>query len=85
MTNKQYKTLGCQSLATLYFNNGASLMEKANAIANTDKAKFAAEKVRAAAEFKKALDNAMQAKSLDPANTEVTGLIKQIQDAMKQE
>ncbi|MGL5681758.1 MAG: tetratricopeptide repeat protein [Marinifilaceae bacterium] len=84
MANKQYKTLGYQSLATLYFNNGASIMEKANPIANTDKAKFDAEKARATAEFNKAKENAMQAKSLDPANTEITALVKQIEDAMKQ-
>lgn len=83
LTNKSFKVQGYVSLAGLYFNNGAKILADANPIANTDKAKFEAEKAKAVADFKKAKDYATQAQALEPANQDVKDLLKQIADATK--
>lgn len=82
LTTKSFKTQGFTSLAGLYFNNGAKILQDANPIANTDKAKFEAEKAKALADFKKAKDYLLQAQSLEPANQDVKDLMKQVNDAI---
>lgn len=82
LTNKSFKVQGLVSLAGLYFNNGAKILQDANPIANTDKAKFEAEKAKAVAGFKKAKDYLVQAQSLDAANQDVKDLMKQVSDAL---
>lgn len=83
LTNKSFKVQGFVSLATLYFNNGAKILQDATPIANSDKAKYDAEKAKATADFKKAKDYITQAQSLDPANPDVKELMTQISAAMK--
>lgn len=83
LTNKDLKTKAYSALASLYFNDGASILQKANPIANTDKEKYAAEKAKAADAFKKALDYVSQAQTLAPEDTEVKKLMSNIKDAMK--
>ncbi len=83
LTNKSFKSQGYLSLAALYFNNGAKILQDATPLANTDKAKYEAEKAKAMNDFKKAKDNATQAQGLDPASQDVKDLLKQITDAMK--
>lgn len=83
LTNKSFKVQGFASLASLYFNNGAKILQDATPIANTDKAKYDAEKAKATADFKKAKDYATQAQALEPANQDVIDLMKQINTAMK--
>lgn len=80
--SKNYKSQGYMSLGALYFNNGAKIIADANPIANTDKPKFEAEKAKAVADFKKAKDYLFQAQSLDPANTDVKDLMKQVNEAL---
>lgn len=82
LTNKGFKTQGYMSLAGLFFNNGAKILQDANPIANTDKTKFEAEKNKAVADFKKAKDYLIQAQSLEPANQDVKDLLKQVNDAL---
>lgn len=83
LTNKSFKTQGYTSLAALYFNNGAKILQDATPIANTDKAKYDAEKAKAMADFKKAKDYLVQAQSLEPANQDVKDLMGQVNAAMK--
>lgn len=83
LSNKSFKVQGLVSLATLYFNAGAKILQDAAPIANTDKAKYEAEKVKAAAAFKKAKDRLAEAQSLEPANQNVKDLVKQVNSAMK--
>ncbi|MDE7074934.1 MAG: hypothetical protein K2O69_07825 [Odoribacter sp.] len=83
LTNKSFKVQGLQSLATLYFNNGAKILQDATPIANTDKAKYDAEKAKAVAAFKKAKDCLTQAQSLEPANEDVKNLMTQVNANLK--
>lgn len=83
LTNKSFKTQGYMSLATLFFNNGAKIVQDATPYANSDKAKYDAEKAKAMVDFKKAKDYLVQAQSLEPANQEVKDLLKQVNAAMK--
>ena len=57
-------------------------MQAANPIANSDKPKFEAEKAKATADFKKAKEFLVQAQSLDAANQDVAGLMKQVNEAL---
>lgn len=82
LSNKGFKVQGFVSLAGLFFNNGAKILQDANPIANTDKEKFEAEKAKAMADFKKAKDYLVQAQSLDAANQDVKDLMKQVNEVM---
>lgn len=67
----------------LFFNNGAKILQDATPIANTDKAKYDAEKAKAMADFKKAKDYLTKAQSLEPANQDVKDLMKQLRSKSK--
>ena len=83
LTNVDLKSKAFMALASLYFNNGAAILQKASPIANTEKEKYASEKEKALGNFKKALDYVSQALKLSPESTDVKDLAKQIKDAMK--
>ncbi len=83
LTNKDLKTKAYMALGSLYFNNGASILQKATPYANTEKERYAGEKAKADADFKKALGYVEQAKALDPQNADVAELMKQIKAAIK--
>lgn len=83
LSNKSFRTQGLVSLAGLYFNNGAKILQDATPIANTDKAKYDAEKAKAMTDFKKAKDYLVQAQSLEPANEDVKQLMGQVNAALK--
>ncbi len=83
LTTKSFKTQGLVSLAGLFFNNGAKILQDANPIANTDKEKYESEKAKAMTDFKKAKEYLVQAQSLEPDNQDVKDLMKQLNDAMK--
>jgi pilus assembly protein Flp/PilA len=46
LNNKSFKVQGFLSLGTLYFNNGAQILQEVNQFANTDKAKYEAGKAK---------------------------------------
>lgn len=83
MSNKSFKVQGYASLAGLFFNNGAKILQDATPIANTDKAKYDAEKAKAVADFKKAKGYLVQAQGIEPANQDVKDLMKQVDTALK--
>lgn len=83
LTNKSFKVQGFVSLAGLFFNNGAKILQDATPVANTDKAKYDSERARAMSDFKKAKDYILQAQGLEPANADVKELMGQILAAMK--
>ncbi|GHV64343.1 hypothetical protein FACS1894199_02370 [Bacteroidia bacterium] len=71
------------ALASLYFNAGVTILQKATPIANTNKELYESEKEKAKTEMKKALDYANKAKELDATNKEAKDLVAQIQKALK--
>lgn len=83
VTNKGLQTRGYLSLGALYFNSGATILQKATPIANSDKEKYEAEKVKATADFQKAQDYLTKAKAIAPDNKDVTELLAQVKGAMK--
>ncbi|MCQ4874906.1 MULTISPECIES: hypothetical protein [Odoribacteraceae] len=82
VSNKQLKARGLLSLGTLYFNNGASILQKATPFANSEKEKYEAEKAKALADFKKAQDYLNQAATVEPANESVKETLKQVKEAI---
>ena len=82
VSNKQLKARGLLSLGTLYFNNGASILQKATPFATTEKEKYEAEKVKALADFRKAQDYLKQAAAVEPTNEAVKETQKQVADAI---
>ena len=86
MPNKGYKVQGLQSLGALYFNEGASILEKAAPLATSTKPserqKYEQEKERALGEFKKAQGYLVEATGADPTNEDVKATLKQVQEAI---
>ena len=82
VSNKQLKARGLLSLGTLYFNNGASILQKATPYATSEKEKYEAEKAKALADFKKAQDYLKQAATVEPTNEAVKETQKQVADAI---
>lgn len=83
LSNPDLKVKAYLALGSLYFNKGASILQKATPYANSDKEKYAAEKVKAVDSFKTADGYVAQAKALAPENEEVKELADQIKAAMK--
>ena len=86
MPNNGYKVQGLQSLGALYFNDGASILEKAAPLATSTKPserqKYEQEKERALGEFKKAQTFLVEATGADPTNEDVKTMLKQVQEAI---
>lgn len=72
------KTDAIVSLGSLYFGKGATIQAKANPLANTEKAKFAAEIAKAKSYYKKAVAQYEKAKTLAPAREDVDSLLKEV-------
>ena len=79
VTSKKWKTDALYSLGVLFYNNGADVLRKATPLASSNKEKYASEKAKADAAFKKAVDYLGEAVTLSPNRTE----IKQMQDQVK--
>ena len=56
VTSKKWKTDALYSLGVLFYNNGADVLRKATPLARSNKEKYASEKAKADAAFKKAVD-----------------------------
>lgn len=78
LTTKSFKVQGFLSLAGLYFNDGAQILQEVTPVANTDKAKYDAGKAQAKELFQKAKGYATEAQSLEPANEDVKAIMTQI-------
>lgn len=83
LKNKALKTKAYTALGSLHFNNGASILQKATPIANSDKEKYEVEKANALEEFNEALKQANQALAVSPEDADVKQLIADIKNAMK--
>lgn len=66
--NAKYKGNALYSAGILFYNNGAKTLQAATPIATTDPDKYAAEKTKADADFKKAKDYLEQALAADATN-----------------
>ena len=82
LSSKKWKTDALYSLGVLFFNNGADILKKAAPLAS-DADKYAAEKAKADADFKKANDYLQEATTLSPERPEVKKMLTQVQESMK--
>ena len=71
------------SLGTLYYNEGAKIMQAATPIANTQPDKYKAESAKAQTYFKKAIAELNKAKAIAPAREDVTATIATIKGLIK--
>ena len=86
MTNPGYKVQGFLSLGTLYFNDGATILEKAAPLATSTKPserqQYEVEKGKALDSFKKAQEYLMQGQGVDSQNAEIKEALKQVNEAI---
>lgn len=86
MSHKGYKSQGLLSLGTLYFNNGASILEKAAPLATSTKPserqQYETEKGKALTAFKKAQEYLIEARGADSKNEDIQEALKQVQEAI---
>lgn len=66
--NKTYKGNAFYSLGILFYNNGAKILQAATPLATTDADKYAAEKTKATADFKKSKEYLEQGLAIVPEN-----------------
>ena len=83
MNHKSYKTNALYSLGVLCYNDGANILKKAAPLANSDADKYAAEKEKADARFKEAVDYLEEAAKVSPENENVKKMLPQVKAAMK--
>ncbi len=82
VTSKKYRSDALFSLGTLYFNNGAKIIQKATPLANKDKAGYATAKAKANKEFEKALASLNKALEESPNREDVKTVIAEVKKAM---
>ena len=83
LNHKTYKTNALYSLGVLCYNDGANILKKAAPLANSDADKYAAEKEKADARFKEAVDYLEEAAKISPENANVKKMLPQVKTAMK--
>ena len=83
LNHKTYKTNALYSLGVLCYNDGANILKKAAPLANSDADKYAAEKEKADARFKEAVDYLEEAAKISPENANVKKMLPQVKAAMK--
>lgn len=71
------------SLGTLYYNEGAKIMQAATPIANTQPDKYKAESAKAQSYYKKAVAELNKAKAIDPAREDVTATLATLKGLIK--
>lgn len=82
LSGKTWKVNGFYSLGVLFYNSGATVLQKAVPLAS-DAEKYAVEKDKAVAYFKKAESYLQEAIKLDPQKEAYQTLLKQVQDQLK--
>ena len=82
VTSKKWKTDALYSLGVLFFNNGAVTLKKAAPLANSDAAKYEAEKKSANDDFQKASTYLEEAVALSPERAEIAKVLGQVKAAM---
>ncbi len=86
MANPGYKAQGFLSLGTLYFNDGATILEKAAPLATSTKPserqQYEVEKGKALDSFKKAQGYLVQGSSADSQNADIKEALKQVNEAI---
>lgn len=80
---KKQKTDALYSLGILFYNNGANILKKATPLANSNKEKYAAEKEKADADFKKASEYLGEAVAVSPERPELAKLLNQVKASIK--
>ena len=83
LNHKTYKTNALYSLGVLCYNDGANILKKAAPLANSDADKYAAEKEKAEARFKEAVDYLEEAAKISPENANVKKMLPKVKAAMK--
>lgn len=83
VNNKKWKTDALYSLGVLFYNNGATTLKKATPLATSNKEKYAAEKEKADADFKKAVEYMQESVSISPERAEIKKMLSQVQTMIK--
>lgn len=83
LDHKTYRTNALYSLGVLCYNDGANILKVAAPLANSDADKYAAEKEKADARFKEAIDYLEEAAKVSPENENVKKMLPQVKAAMK--
>lgn len=71
INNKTYKGNALYSLGILFYNNGAKTLQAATPLATSDADKYATEKAKATADFKKSKDYLEQGLAITPENESI--------------
>jgi len=83
LKGKKFRVDALLSLGKLYYNSGASILDKARPFANKDKVKYATEKSKANKSFVKALGFLEEAASINPAREDVKTSIADVKKVLK--
>ena len=81
--HKKNKTNALYSLGVLCYNDGANILKVAAPLANSDADKYAAEKAKADARFKEAVEYLEEAAKVSPEDANVKAMLPQVKEAMK--
>ncbi len=71
------------SLGTMYYNQGAQIMQKATPIANKEPEKYKAESVKAKGYYQKALNTLQKAKQLAPTRKDILTTLSTVKKLLK--
>ena len=82
LSGKKYRVDALLSLGKLFYNSGASILEKARPLATTDKIQYATEKSNANKEFVKALGFLEEAASANPTREDVKTTIADVKKVL---
>lgn len=83
ISNKKWKTDALYSLGVLFYNSGATTLQKAAPLATSDPEKYAAEKETANADFKKTVKYLEEGLALSPDNANIPKILSQVKSIMK--
>lgn len=83
LNDKKSKTDALYSLGVLCYNDGADILKKATPLSTSDADKYAAEKTKADARFKEAVDYLEEAAKVSPERNDIKTMLTQVKDAME--
>lgn len=83
VSNPTYKGNALYSLGVIYYNTGATVLQKATPLATSDPDKYKSEKEKATENFKKAKDCLNQALTINPQNANAKKLLDSVEASLK--
>lgn len=83
LNSKKWKTDALYSMGVLFFNSGATLLQKATPLATSEPDKYAKEKEVAIGEFKKAAEYLKEASTVSPEREDIKKVLTQVETSLK--